>query len=127
MKLTNEFDPVREWATYVKIFENGTFEGQMKKLAEEFDEVCVEEMKGNYEKLCEELGDLFMCSVNLCHFKGVKFEDVINKTYEKINARRDKGAMIAGTFVKHPHPTCNPSCFSRCTSNHQHEPKCKNK
>ena len=90
MNLTNEFEPIRQWAVERDIFTEGTIDGQLKKL--------IEETKGNETEFIDAIGDTIISAVNLAKIKGYDAEHCINVAFKEIKDR--KGKMINGTFVK---------------------------
>lgn len=98
MKLTNEFEPIREWAKAKGIYEKGDPKTQFLKLAEEFGELAQSLLKNNPEEFMDAIGDCVVVLTNLAELNDVKIEDCINGSYSVIAKRT--GKMINGTFVK---------------------------
>ncbi len=98
MKLTNEFEPIREWAKEKGIYEKGDPKTQYIKLMEEVGELAQSILKNNPEEFMDAIGDCVVVLTNLAKLNDVKIEDCINGSYEVIAKR--KGQMINGTFVK---------------------------
>jgi NTP pyrophosphatase (non-canonical NTP hydrolase) len=98
MNLTNEFEPIRQWAEERDIFTEGTIDGQLKKLIEETKEVSDALEKGNETEFIDAIGDTIISAVNLAKIKGYDAEHCINVAFKEIKDR--KGKMINGTFVK---------------------------
>lgn len=98
MKLTNEFEPVREWAEERDIFTEGTIEGQLEKLLEETKEVVQAIENGDEEEFVDAIGDTIISAINLAKIKGYNAEDCVNIAYKVIKDR--KGKMVQGKFVK---------------------------
>ncbi len=98
MKLTKEFEPIREWAEERDIFTEGTIEGQLDKLIEETKEVVEAIEKGDEEEFIDAIGDTIISAVNLAKIKGYDAEHCVNVAFKVIKDR--KGKMIKGTFVK---------------------------
>lgn len=98
MKLTNEFEPIREWAKEKGIYEKGDPKTQYIKLIEEVGELAQSILKNNPEEFMDAIGDCVVVLTNLAKLNDVKIEDCINGSYQVIAKR--KGQMINGTFVK---------------------------
>jgi NTP pyrophosphatase (non-canonical NTP hydrolase) len=98
MKLTNEFEPIREWAKEKGIYEKGDTKTQYIKLMEEVGELAQSILKNNPEEFMDAIGDCVVVLTNLAELNDVKIEDCINGSYRVIAKR--KGQMINGTFVK---------------------------
>jgi NTP pyrophosphatase (non-canonical NTP hydrolase) len=125
MKLTNEFQSIREWAENKGIFEKGDVKTQYVKLQEEAGELAKAIIKEDYEEFIDAIGDCVVVLTNLAEL-GNKFfettedyyedvagdggskmlisggkitiEECINSAYNVIAKR--KGKMINGSFVK---------------------------
>ena len=98
MKLTNEFEPIREWAENKGIYAKGDAKTQFVKLSEEMGELAMSILKNNPEEFMDAIGDCVVVLTNLAHLNDVKIEDCINGSYGVIAKRT--GKMINGTFVK---------------------------
>jgi NTP pyrophosphatase (non-canonical NTP hydrolase) len=98
MKLTNEFQSIRDWAQEKGIYEKGDPKTQYIKLMEEMGELAQSILKNNPEEFMDAIGDCVVVLTNLAHLNDVKIEDCINGSYQVIAKR--KGQMINGTFVK---------------------------
>jgi NTP pyrophosphatase (non-canonical NTP hydrolase) len=98
MKLTNEFDSIRDWATERGIYEKGDPKTQYIKLQEEAGELAKAILKADEEEFIDAIGDCVVVLTNLAALKGHKIEDCINSAYSEIANR--KGKMVSGTFVK---------------------------
>ena len=98
MQLTNEFEPIRDWAKERGIYEKGTVKGQFTKLLEEVEELNQAILEKDKKELIDAVGDCVVVLTNLSELAGVKIEDCINSAYNEIKNR--KGKMINGTFVK---------------------------
>lgn len=112
MKLTNEFDSIRNWAQERGIYEKGDPKTQCIKLFEELGELSKAILKEDHDETVDAIGDIVVVLTNLTEllplYKESKenislidkmtIEDCINSAYNVI-ARR-KGNMINGTFVK---------------------------
>lgn len=98
MKLTNEFQSIRDWAKDKGIYEKGDPKTQYIKLMEEVGELAQSILKNNPEEFMDAIGDCVVVLTNLAELNDVKIEDCINGSYSVIAKR--KGQMINGTFVK---------------------------
>jgi NTP pyrophosphatase (non-canonical NTP hydrolase) len=98
MKLTNEFEPIREWATNKGIYEKGDPKTQFVKLSEEMGELAMSILKNDSDEFMDAIGDCVVVLTNLAHLNGYNIEDCINGSYNVIAKRT--GKMINGTFVK---------------------------
>ena len=98
MKLTNEFDSIRQWAEEKGIYQKGDAKTQCIKLFEEAGELSKSILKNDEEEFIDAIGDCVVVLTNLAKLKGYKIEDCINSAY-KVIAKRT-GKMENGTFVK---------------------------
>ena len=98
MQLTNEFEPIRDWAKERGIYEKGTVKGQFTKLLEEVEELNQAILEKDKRELIDAVGDCVVVLTNLSELAGVKIEDCINIAYKVIENR--KGVMKNGTFEK---------------------------
>jgi len=98
MQLTNEFQPIRDWAQDKGIYEKGDAKTQFIKLSEEMGELAMSLLKKNDEEFKDAIGDCVVVLTNLAKLNGHNIEDCINGSYDVIAKR--KGQMINGTFVK---------------------------
>jgi NTP pyrophosphatase (non-canonical NTP hydrolase) len=98
MELTNEFEPIRQWAKEKGIYEKGDPKTQFVKLTEEMGELAQSILKNNPEEFMDAIGDCVVVLTNLAELNDVKIEDCINGSYNVIAKRT--GKMINGTFVK---------------------------
>lgn len=98
MELSNEFQPIRDWAREKGIYDKGDSKTQFVKLSEEMGELAMSILKKNDEELRDAIGDCVVVLTNLAELNGHKIEDCINGAYQVIAKR--KGQMINGTFVK---------------------------
>lgn len=98
MKLTNEFQPIRDWAEAKGIYEKGDPKTQYLKLMEEMGELSMSILKQNEDEFRDAIGDCVVVLTNLAKLKGYSIEDCINGSYEVIAKRT--GKMVNGTFVK---------------------------
>ena len=111
MELTNEFEPIREWADARGIYEKGDPKTQLIKLFEEAGELSKAILKNDEEEIIDAIGDCVIVLTNLtvlCRLykEGktigdivpITIEDCINSAYNVIAQRT--GKMQNGTFVK---------------------------
>ena len=112
MQLSNEFEPIRDWARQRGLYEKGDPKTQMLKLIEEVGELGKAILKSDPEETIDAVGDCVVVLTNLIElaaipkklesndneFRKTTIEDCINSAYSVIAAR--SGKMINGTFVK---------------------------
>lgn len=98
MKMTNEFQPIRDWAEEKGIFQKGDVKTQYVKLQEEAGELAKAIIKNEKDEFIDALGDCTIVLVNLAKLGGYNLEDCVNSVYNIISKR--KGNMINGSFVK---------------------------
>jgi NTP pyrophosphatase (non-canonical NTP hydrolase) len=98
MKLTNEFESIREWADKKGIYHKGDTKTQFLKLIEEVGELSKAILKEDDIEFIDAIGDCVVVLTNLAKLKDYKIEDCINSAYEVIKNR--SGKMQNGTFVK---------------------------
>lgn len=98
MNLTNEFQPIRDWAQEKGIYDKGDAKTQFVKLSEEMGELAQSILKSNDAEFKDAIGDCVVVLTNLAQLQGVKIEDCINGAYDVIAKRT--GKMVNGTFVK---------------------------
>jgi NTP pyrophosphatase (non-canonical NTP hydrolase) len=98
MNLTNEFQPIRDWAQDKGIYDKGDAKTQYIKLLEETGELAKSILKQDEEEFVDAIGDCVVVLTNLAKLKGYDIEECINSAYEVIAKR--KGKMENGTFVK---------------------------
>lgn len=98
MKLTNEFDSIREWASERGIYQKGDPKTQYIKLLEEMGELAKAILKNDKAEFVDAIGDCVVVLTNLAKLGGENIEDCINSAYNEIANR--KGEMKNGTFVR---------------------------
>lgn len=98
MKLKNEFETIRYWATIRGLYSKGDIKTQFVKLNEEVGELAKAILKEDEKEKIDALGDIFIVLVNLSKMCGYNLEDCINSAYNEIKNR--KGKMQNGTFKK---------------------------
>lgn len=111
MKLKNEFEPIRNWASERGIYEKGDAKTQCIKLFEEAGELSKAILNNDEDEIIDAIGDIVVVLTNLTELlplykegeimgdiQKITIEDCINSAFEIIAKR--KGQMINGTFVK---------------------------
>ena len=98
MNLTNEFQPIRDWAEKRGLYTKGDFKTQTIKVFEEAGELAVGILKNNDSLTNDAIGDIVVVLTNLAHMRGTSIEACINSAYSEIANR--KGKMENGTFIK---------------------------
>lgn len=97
MKLTNEFQPIIDWAEKRGIL-GATVDRQFIKLQEEIGELAIGILKKNDEAISDAIGDCVVVLTILAKIKGLSIEECINGAYDTIKSR--SGEMVNGVFVK---------------------------
>ena len=98
MQLTNEFEPIRDWAKERGIYEKGNIDTQFEKLIEEVNELKQGLENENDDEIIDAIGDCVVVLTNLANFIDVDIEYCINIAYKVIKNR--KGKMQNGFFEK---------------------------
>lgn len=98
MNLTNEFEPIRQWAEQREIYLHGEVKTQTIKLFEEVGELSKAVLKNDEPEIIDAIGDCVVVLTNLAKLKGYNIEDCINSAYNIIIKRT--GKMENNTFVK---------------------------
>ena len=98
MKLTNEFNSIRRWASNRELHIKGDPKTQFIKLQEEVGELAKAILKSDEEEFKDAIGDCIVVLTNLAFISNIKVEDCINSAYDVISKRT--GKMENGTFVK---------------------------
>lgn len=98
MKLTNEFEPIRDWARERCLYTHGDIKTQFVKLQEEGGELAKAILKKDDPELRDAIGDMVVVLTNLAHLSGTTIEECINGAFQEIKNR--KGKMVNNTFVK---------------------------
>jgi len=98
MNLTNEFQPIRDWAKERGLYEKGDLKTQTLKLQEEVGELskAVIEMKGH--DIVDAIGDCVVVLTNLAKIIDLDIEVCINTAFNEIRNR--KGKTENGTFIR---------------------------
>lgn len=108
MKLENEFQPIRDWATARNLYEQGDCNTQFVKLSEEVGEIARNLLKSDLGEVRDGIGDAVVVLTNFAELVSIKFgvkftiEDCINDAYNVIKDR--KGRMVNGTFDRNAEP-----------------------
>jgi len=119
MNLTNEFQPIRDWATARNLYEQGDVKTQALKLVEEVGEIARAILRGDTQETIDGIGDATVVLVNLAalvnrdlHVEAseagaemngnITLESCVNTAYEVIKDR--KGRMVNGTFDRTAEP-----------------------
>jgi NTP pyrophosphatase (non-canonical NTP hydrolase) len=107
IKLTDEFEPIRNWASKRGIYYHGDVKTQVIKLIEETGELSKSILKADQDEFIDAIGDCIVVLTNLAelgndYFTNLKekisIELCIKKAYHVIKNR--EGKMENGTFVK---------------------------
>lgn len=108
MKLTNEFQSIRDWAKEKEIYKKGDVKTQFVKLSEEVGELAQAILQEDEKEIVDAIGDIVIVLTNLAElapiYKGfstiekMTIEDCINSAYNVIAERT--GKIKNGTFVK---------------------------
>ena len=91
-------DLVLGWAEDRGILEQGTIEGQLKKLKEEMEELVHAYETDNRTEYADAIGDCAVVLIILADMYGLSYRDCLASAYSVIVQR--KGKMIDGVFVK---------------------------
>lgn len=118
MKLSNEFQSIRNWASKRGLYDKGDTKTQFLKLMEEVGELGKALLKEDAEETKDAIGDIVVVLTNLTELANkdvlmekklirgnlitndgnITIENCINSAYQVIANR--KGKMQNGTFVK---------------------------
>ena len=98
MRLTNEFEPIRDWATDKGIYNKGDIKTQTLKLIEEAGELCKAVLNEDKDEIIDAIGDCVVVLTSISKFANVSIEECVNTAYNVINKRT--GRMENGTFKK---------------------------
>jgi NTP pyrophosphatase (non-canonical NTP hydrolase) len=98
MKLTNEFEPIRIWATEKGILSKGDIKTQYVKFQEEAGELAKAIINNDDVEIIDAIGDCIVVLTSIARFNGTDIEECINSAYNVIAAR--KGTMVNGSFIK---------------------------
>lgn len=96
------FDLFREnvlsWAAARGLLEGGDPKTQLLKTVSEVGELADNIAKGSHKAAMDDIGDILVTMVILCHLIDVDIIECCEVAWEEIRNR--KGRMINGTFVK---------------------------
>lgn len=84
MQLTNEFEPIRDWAKERGIYDKGNVNSQFEKLLEEVEELRQGIIKVDLIETTDAIGDCVVVLTNLAHLVGVDIEFCISSAYKEI-------------------------------------------
>ena len=98
MKLTNEFEPIRIWATEKGILSKGDIKTQYVKFQEEAGELAKAIINNDEAEIIDAVGDCIVVLTSIARFNGTDIEECINSAYNVIAKR--KGSMVNGSFIK---------------------------
>lgn len=86
------------WAEQKGILKNGTVEGQMEKLKEEFEELVDAMSKGDVAETADAIGDMQVVLIILAEMQRMSAYKCLQDAYTVIANRT--GKMVNGVFVK---------------------------
>jgi len=89
---------VIQWATEKGIFSPDNLKNQTLKMTAEAGEVADAVLKGDFDEIKMEIGDVLVTLTLLCGMQGYYLEDALQSAYNKIKDR--KGKTVGGTFIK---------------------------
>ena len=105
MKLTTEFQPIRDWAEQRGIYAKGDIKTQFLKFSEEVGELGKAIMNKDMNETIDAIGDCVVVLTNLAELANeyynediIDIEECINNAFNVIKNR--EGKMVNGTFVK---------------------------
>jgi NTP pyrophosphatase (non-canonical NTP hydrolase) len=96
--LTDEFQPIRNWACDKGLYKKGDLKTQTVKLQEEVGELANAVLREDYSQIQDAIGDIVVVLTNLAYLSEMTIEECINVAYMQIKNRT--GSMQNGTFVK---------------------------
>jgi hypothetical protein len=124
MNLSNEFQPIRDWAKNKGIIDGGDLKTQTVKLMEEAGELSKAILKKDLPEIIDAIGDCVVVLTNLAALANrdyvenditdkkpvdiITIESCINSAYQVIANRT--GKMVAGSFVKEETRDCEDCC-----------------
>jgi len=91
-------DLILGWADDRGILDNGTVEGQLTKLQEEFDELKAAIEMNDRAEIEDAIGDMQVVLIILADLMGMDAREALRGAYDIICQR--KGKMVDGVFVK---------------------------
>lgn len=90
---------VEAWSTERGIYEHSNARAQLLKAFSEMGELADAEIKGDSDAAADAVGDVLVCLINFCVFKGHDITDCLAGAWGEIKHR--KGRMVpGGAFVK---------------------------
>ena len=92
-------DRVAKWFDDRKITQNGTLEGQMKKLEEEFNELREALTGDDSDAISDAIGDMAVVLAGIAHMEDMRFEDCQDHAWNEIKDRTGH-LNEEGIFVK---------------------------
>lgn len=98
MNLTNEFDPIRQWADDKGILKHGDAKTQCTKMVEELGEFAGALLRNKSDEMRDAIGDMVVVLTSLAYHCGFTIEHCINSAYQEIKNRQ--GKMNNGNFIK---------------------------
>lgn len=98
MFLTNEFQPIRDWAEAKGIIAHGDPKTQTVKFLEEVGELASAVLKEEQENIKDAIGDCIVVLTSIAAMSNLSIEDCINSAYAVIKNRQ--GKMLNNNFVK---------------------------
>ena len=102
MNLTNEFQPIRDWAEKRGLFDKGDIKTQTLKLLEEAGELAKALIESNSPEqdmdIHDAIGDMVVVLTSIAYFSGKPIEACINDAYKVIANR--SGKMVGETWVR---------------------------
>ena len=98
MKLINEFEPIRIWATEKGILSKGDIKTQYVKFQEDAGELAKAIINNDEAEIIDAVGDCIVVLTSIARFNGTDIEECINRAYNVIAKR--KGSMVNGSFIK---------------------------
>lgn len=98
MKLSNEFESIRDWAKQKGIYEKGDIKTQYVKFQEEAGELAKAIINKDDAEIIDAIGDCIVVLTSIAYFNGTSIEECVNSAYQVIANR--KGKMVNGSFIK---------------------------
>lgn len=98
MHLSNEFQPIRDWAAAKGILGKGDAKTQTLKLVEELGELAKALIENKPNEVKDAIGDMVVVLTSVAYFSGTSIELCINSAFNEIADRT--GKMVDGTFVR---------------------------
>ena len=98
MKLSNEFQLIRDWAKQKGIYEKGDIKTQYIKLQEEAGELDKAIINNDNDEIIDAIGDCVVVLTSIAYFNNIPIEECINSAYNVISKRN--GKMVNGSFIK---------------------------